>query len=179
MKFKIPLKERVLETYDHFTSFSLLYLHSLANSLRSEMSNEEIEVFCSRVRKVYTRFNDIKQKRENENQTCNSLEAEFVIAYIILYLDTLFPNGKCLTGPADKAKLALSHQNFQTNANWKIINKTDKTQADLANNTKHPQPASILEDGIPTNKILDLWDTSNHLCIGLYILPIYSLLIFL
>jgi hypothetical protein len=132
------------------------------------MSDEEIANFCPRIRNVYARFNEIKQKREQENQNCTPLEAEFVMAYIILYLDVLFPNGKCLTGPADKAKLALSHQNFQTNANWKIINKTPQNQTTNTEvPTKPKQPQTMqLEDDTPTNRIPDLWDTSNHLCTG-------------
>lgn len=113
---------------------------------------------------MYARLNEIKQKREQETKDCNSLEAEFVIAYIILYLDTLFPHGKCITGPADKVKLALSHQNFQTNSNWKIINKTPNNEAHITHLPSQKPQITDIED--TTKKILDLWDTRNHLCTG-------------
>lgn len=64
------------------------------------MSLEDSVVFSENIKKVYSRYLHLLEQRKHTQQSNTSnLEAEFVIAYIFLFLDAFFPKGKCITGP--------------------------------------------------------------------------------
>lgn len=141
------------------------------------MSEENVSSFCPRINKVYNRLNELKAIKPQEDHSV--LEAEFVIAYVLLSLDTYFPKGKCITGPADKKQLAKSHQNFLTNTNWKSIarmhaeNKNISTNNNNSNNNSaevqdnQQNNAEIVEDNKKIQSKLHIWDKQSHLIAGI------------